>query len=209
MSGQELYKTLFGKEVANKIQLIPSAAESDPKAFDSNGKRLLDRFEHIENNPCTSSVYSLFKTGNGLYAYSYRINHFKTDDDFVRYFGDIGRRLDEAFAQGKFTEDEYNQLNASFAEYIAEMKTKSDYRRAELELANSRKFTFETNQTASTPEEDVAIAERFMAEKQKAIDSILNRAGFRVEFEKIMEMINQYRNSFESNLISAMLPKSE
>ena len=204
MNGQELYKTLFGKEVATKIKI---AVSDECKQKVANGGRV-DRLEIIDSfkaDPCMSNISSLFQTGNSLYAYSYRINAFKTDDDFARHFGAIGQRLDTAFAEGKFTEEEYKELNASLTEYIREMKTKNDTRRAELEVFNSG-HKFETNKTTGNPEEDKKIMEKFFEEKQKAVNSVLNRKGFTVGFDKIMEMINQYRNG-TANIVGAIIVK--
>ena len=204
VGGQELYNILFGRDVGNKVKLVP--IDENNQRIENDGKRQYDRFEleKVDNNPCTSSISSLFQTGNGLYAYSFRINFFKTDDEFARHYGEIGRRLDTAYAEGKFTEDEYNELNASLAEYIGEMKTKNDYRRGEFELAKSG-YRFEPPKTTGNPEEDKIITDNFLIEKQAAIDSILNSKGLFTEFAKIMEMINQYRYGSASNIVNVML----
>jgi hypothetical protein len=193
VNGQELYQILFGRETATNIKISVSD-ECKQRAANDGGR--VDKLEIIEKSqvkPCVSSISSLFETGNKIYAYAYRINIFKTDDDFAKHYGEIGKRLDTAYAEGKFTEDEYKELNESLAEYIQQMKHKNDFRRAELELANSGR-RFAENKTTGNLEEDKIIMENFFAEKQKAIDSILNRKGFVTEFAKIMEMINKTRD---------------
>jgi|GEM_PF-7105189 len=184
VNGQELYQMLFGRETTERVKLVPLSTDS---------KGAVDRFEleHFESTPSTSSVSSLFETGDGLYSFKMRLNLFKTDDEFARHYGAIGKRLDDAYASGKITEREYNELNSSLSDYISEMKDKNDNRRAELEMTNSRMFG--ENKMTGDPETDKEIMDRFLAEKQKAINSILNRAGFVTQFAKIMEMVNHYR----------------
>lgn len=49
-----------------------------------------------------------------------------TDERMAKHFGNIGRNLDEAYKAGKFTEDEYGELNASLDEYIENIISRNE-----------------------------------------------------------------------------------
>jgi hypothetical protein len=143
MSGQELYKTLFGRDVGREIKpdYYEKWMKENPPKTDEYGRERYDRLiVHTEENttpsePDTSSVISLFETGHKGIAALSKMNlvYFKTDKEFTEYYGAIGGRLDEAYAAGKFTEDEYNELNKGLSDLIAKAKERNDYKRANAE----------------------------------------------------------------------------
>ncbi len=151
----------------------------------------MDVSDTYKIDPDTSSVISLFETGDEAYSALMRFRGFTSDKDFAKHFADIGKRLDTAYAEGKFTEEEYNELNSGLNEYISYMKDKNDIWRAEREFIRSNMGY--KNAMAVKDRVKVQSPEEFIAEKKKAIDSILERPGFRMPLEKLMEMINKMR----------------
>ncbi len=49
-----------------------------------------------------------------------------TDERMAQHFGNIGKNLDEAYKAGKFTEDEYGELNASLDEYMENIISRNE-----------------------------------------------------------------------------------
>ncbi len=199
VSGQDLYRILFGRDVGTKVNVkddIPESRNPDGtvRRFDR-----LDVSDTYKIDPDTSSVISLFETGDEAYSALMRFRGFTSDKDFAKHFADIGKRLDTAYAEGKFTEEEYNELNTGLGEYISHMKEKNDVWRAKRELLNDSSFSPVNIMTGDT-EKDKKMMDDFGLEKKKAIDSILNRKGFRTPIEKMMEMINNFRYANASNL---------
>ncbi len=193
VSGQDLYRILFGRDVGTKVNVkddIPDSRNPDGtvRRFDR-----LDVSDTYKIDPDTSSVISLFETGDEAYSALMRFRGFTSDKDFARHFADIGKRLDTAYAEGKFTEDEYNELNAGLGEYISHMKEKNDVWRANREFLTNEDYFLPVNIMTGDDEKDKKMMEDFWSEKKKAIDSILNRPGFRTPLEKLMEMINKMR----------------
>ena len=49
-----------------------------------------------------------------------------TDERMAEHFGNIGKKLDGAYKAGKFTEDEYGELNASLDEYMENIISRNE-----------------------------------------------------------------------------------
>lgn len=188
VGAQELYKIMFGVHSDSSGKGKVSLSEEAIKK--SSGRDQLIVSEKFAD-PDTSSVISLFETGNKTYAGVYSVGGIGDDKKLASFFADIGKRLDEAYSEGKFTEEEYNELNSGFNDYISYMKDKNDTWRAEAEY-NRSKIGY---RNAMKVKEKIKTQspEEFVAERKKAVDAILNRKGFRTPIEKMMEMINNLR----------------
>jgi hypothetical protein len=189
MTGRELFNTLFGRDTARQITEEAKEEFMSTVKPDENGKYdrvMLATAENTENiNPDTSSVTALYESGMGGILKLQKFSAPISDKDFVDRFGEMGKRLDEAYDEGKFTEDEYNELNKGLAELATKTKALSNERAASIEYAREQlRFQFE-NQFV-TP--DFTGEDRLAAIQKK-----LERPGFATPIEKLLEMINDYR----------------
>lgn len=121
MSSGELYKTLSGRD-ANVFKLtnMPQMRDKIKAVYPSNR----DEFIRDEDNLDGRSVTTLFESAFPIKALR------MSNEQLSQHFGDIGKRLDEAYAQGKFTEEEYNELNAGLDEYIEHATSQTEKMRA-------------------------------------------------------------------------------
>ncbi|MCM1578249.1 MAG: hypothetical protein NC078_05555 [Ruminococcus sp.] len=53
-----------------------------------------------------------------------------TDERMARHFGRLGKNLDKAYGEGKFTKEEYDELNASLDEYTENIIVRNEHTRA-------------------------------------------------------------------------------
>ncbi|MDR0943979.1 MAG: hypothetical protein LBM41_05550 [Ruminococcus sp.] len=207
MTGRELFNTLFGRDTTRQITAEAKEEFYETVKPDENGKydRLMvatvDNTENID--PDTSSVTALYESGMGGILKLQRFQAPISDKDFVERFGEMGKRLDEAYKEGKFTEDEYNELNKGLAELATKTKALSNERAASIEYAREQlRFQFENpdfvkeeanKKKLLSKEEQSARAAELKEERLSAIQKILNRPGFATPIEKLLEMINDYR----------------
>ncbi|MDR0987209.1 MAG: hypothetical protein LBL98_05905 [Ruminococcus sp.] len=215
MTGQELYKTLFGQDTQRQVTEEAKQAflEANPPV---NGKydRLMimteENSEHID--PDTSSLQSLYDTGtNNIYKLEMFLKP-KTDEELAKRFGEIGARLDTAYKEGKFTEDEYNELNAGLTELISVTKARNDKAKASREFAREHQ-PFEaiynpeelTRLKNRTKEEEKAESDEWKAYRKAEIDKIIARIAETNPLESLLALVNNYRNANTENVIANAL----
>ncbi|MDE7295367.1 MAG: hypothetical protein K2N72_13165 [Oscillospiraceae bacterium] len=141
MSGAELFTTLTGKapvkpilDVVKEANASKSVTKLDGSAAAGNtGASNRDVFVRSskEIDPETDSFERLMQYDNEL---KLRISAGITKEQLATHFGDMAKRLDEAYAQGKFTESEYNELNAGLMESFDNAITKCERRAASCEV---------------------------------------------------------------------------
>ena len=85
------------------------------------------------------------------------------------------------------------------------MKDKNDGWRAEKEFIRSKmgRNNINTNTDRTKSQEQAAID--YIAEKNKAVNAILDRNGFRSDINVIMEMINKLRYDAAGTIVDKML----
>lgn len=60
----------------------------------------------------------------------FKISEGMTREQLATHFGDLGRKLDDEYAAGKYTEEEYNDLNDQLMEYYGSAITRCEQRAA-------------------------------------------------------------------------------
>ncbi|MDR0974885.1 MAG: hypothetical protein LBL80_04245 [Ruminococcus sp.] len=214
MTGQELYKTLFGTDTRKKITDEASEAfhEANPPVDGRYDKLMVmteENSEHID--PDTSSLLSLYDSGSN---YIYKLERFtapKSDEELAARFGDIGARLDAAYSEGKFTEDEYNELNNSLTELISVTKSRNDRIKAEREFNKEHPpfLTFaEEEKEKLTKEEEAARSAEWMAYRKSEIEKIIARISNDSPLDMLLTMINNYRTEKVNSLVSSLSAKT-
>ena len=138
MSNKELYKTLTGKDyniTASslreseylKMQKLDSDRNSNDIREEINeaSKENRDVFKYCDEMDINFSDLYTRNTISFSEVASYRLGgNFWNENRETRmqmianYYGDIGKRLDEAYAAGKFTKEEYDMLNKSIYEQM-------------------------------------------------------------------------------------------
>lgn len=138
MSNKELYKTLTGKdynitasslresEYLKMQKLDPDRDSKDIREeINEASKANRDVFVHCDEMDINFSDLYTSNTISFSEVASYRLGgNFWNENRETRmqmianYYGDIGKRLDEAYAAGKFTKEEYDMLNKSIYEQM-------------------------------------------------------------------------------------------
>lgn len=137
MSNKELYKTLTGKdynitasalresECRKMRELDPDRDYNDIKEeINEASKANRDVFEYCDemdinfSNSYTSNRIRLQEMDYRLGGGFWNENRETRMQMIANYYGDIGKRLDEAYAAGKFTKEEYDMLNKSIYEQM-------------------------------------------------------------------------------------------
>jgi hypothetical protein len=201
MTGQELYKTLFGKDTARQITKEAKEAflEANPPVNGKYDRLMVITEENSENiSPDTSSLLSLYDSGtNGIYKFEMLLKP-KSDDELARRFGEIGDRLDTAYKEGKFTEDEYNELNAGLNELISVTKGRNDKARATKQFAAEHPPFMPPPEELvrlknRTKEQEAAESKEWMAYRKAEIEAIIARFTVTNPLENLLSLVNNYR----------------
>jgi hypothetical protein len=197
VSGQELYKILFDREVGTVIKKDYEEKfykTAQPVGEDRHYDRLIVANESNceKANPDTSSIYSLYETGNTGYAALAKFRGYGSDTELAKHFADIGSRLDEAYENGTFSENEYNELNAGLEDFIKQMKGKNDIWRAKREILGNPFTSFEAD-TSYDPLPKTADSNAKAVERKEAIQALLENANFVTPLIDFMKMISALR----------------
>jgi hypothetical protein len=213
MSGRELFNTLFGRDTARQVtetakeEFLAEVKPDENGRYDRVMLATVDNTEHID--PDTSSVTELYKSGLGGIYNLQRFTAPFTDKELVEHFGAMGARLDAAYGEGKFTEDEYNELNKGLTELITKAKAFSDEKRATMQYYREQhrehlKMMFENPDFVKeemnrikllTKDEEAARVAALKEERLRAIQEILRRPGFATPLDTLLGMINEYRQN--------------
>lgn len=208
MSNRELLKTLtgmtYGGVSEEARQLIDpgstSAAKTNKDRFESSdsavyeksesGAKNTDRFEYSGddddidfNDKCvqlyinSQSLISLLDNNKGIV----------TMETIAEHYGRMAKRLDEAYAAGKFTKEEYDYLNAGIAERMEHSTACAEDSAARRAVGYKNSMSLETfkRHASMTPEE---LHEEIEAEVSEYIERF-----FKIDRKSLMEMFNNVR----------------
>ncbi len=189
MNAVDLMKTLGGSSYEYKKVTAEERAEEEKRLAKGGilSYKGRDIFEHSGDDVYdTSSVTALFKTS----GYSYIIGNGDrpSNEQLAEHFGGIGKRLDEAYAQEKFTEQEYDELNASLNEYIENRTHSAENVRAFYQICkeeiNSGEPIINDSNTADI--------DNIFAKRQAKIDNYVTDF-FKINRDLLHQMINIVR----------------
>jgi hypothetical protein len=199
MTGRELFNTLFGRDTARQVTEEAKEEFMSTVKPDENGKYdrvMLATAENTENiDPDISSVTALYESGMGGI---YKLQRFQapfSDNELAEHFGAMGARLDEAFKAGKFTEDEYNELNAGITELATKTKDFNDEKKATMQFYREQHREYLLLKFENPTFDDTSFKPFTKEERTNAIQKILNRPGFVTSIETLLGMINEYRQN--------------
>lgn len=185
MSGRELFTTLTGVELPQR-----SRAEKSEQAPVTNGPLRNSERDFFEDMGIkeydTDSISSLLKTG--LYSSFIGSNDHPDDSALAEHFGNIAKRLDEAYAAGKFTEEEYNELNSSLDEYIEKRTASAENTRAFYAVMKEEHGA----NVSQINEVKKVSSEEYMKDLKAKIDSFIEDRGA-INRDILRQMINVIR----------------
>lgn len=152
-SGEQIKFFELPEDDLKKITISDDKSKLTPKNFDSfvlsasidrsQQRKTIssDRFElknDIDfNDSCTDMVIStrsLMAVCNG--------GSVPTKESIAKYYGDMAKRLDTAYSQGKFTEEEYEYLNNGIAERMEHAADCAEETAAFFEVSHDRSMSF-------------------------------------------------------------------
>lgn len=184
MSGSELFTLLTGVKLPQR-----NNAENTEQTAANGPLRSSDRdfFEDMGIKEYdTDSISSLLRTG--LYSSFIGRNDHSDDNALAEHFGDLGKRLDEAYADGKFTEEEYNELNSSLDEYIEKRTSSAEKTRAFYAVMKEQH-----GMEAACPDRTEKIsADEYMSALKKKMDSFIENQG-KINREVLRQMTDIIR----------------
>jgi hypothetical protein len=115
-----------------------------------------------------------------------------TDDELAAHFADFGKRLDDAYASGKYTESEYNELNAALDNYMKVMTSSVEETRA------IHKMGYEHGQLSPRQGYEQYLYMSKMTEqeriedKKNAIQAYIDRYT-RIDRDNLLSLVNSLR----------------
>ncbi|MDE7295366.1 MAG: hypothetical protein K2N72_13160 [Oscillospiraceae bacterium] len=90
-----------------------------------------DTFEKSAEDELTVETEEVMDYESSL---DFKISAGMTREQLATHFGDLGKKLDEEYAAGKYTEDEYNDLNSQLMESYDNAITRCERRAAASEI---------------------------------------------------------------------------
>lgn len=176
MNAVELYKTIADPMRVQAEFSNPTDAAVEIKKFDRFESSGIDSIESLMGlNSPNSFMY--IKSGLGM-----------STDEIAEHVGGIGKRLDEAFANGRFTKEEYDELNKSLDDYAVNLANKSNRMKASWSITRNMspvEFSIKTQKAESMTAED------YIADRKAEIDAYIKQNPVDMEF--IFKMINSIR----------------
>lgn len=178
MNAQELYKTLSGKSDEDIMLSDGSMPKELNAAYRSNYDSMtpLQKMNYID----TTSVAAMFEnTSEVRFMIAMAGLNGANNSQIAEHIGGIGKRLDAAYAEGKFTKREYYQLCKGLDDYavsLTERCTRSKLR---------------TDMIRSEPKGSLMSAKEKIAERNESADRILKDSP--INMKLILDMINAVR----------------
>lgn len=210
MSNRELLKTLTGinypgvseevRQLVDPSSGSTSVTQTNKDRFESSdsavyeksesGAKNTDRFEYSgdEDIDFNDKCVSMYIQSRTLASLTLGMdNGVPTMDRIADYYGRMAKRLDEAYAAGKFTKEEYDYLNAGIAERMEHSTACAEDSAARLAVGykNSMSLKSYERRMSMTREE---LHEDIEAEVKDYIERF-----FKIDRKSLMEMFNNVR----------------
>ncbi len=110
-----------------------------------------------------------------------------TKESIAKYYGEMAKRLDTAYAEGKFTKEEYDYLNDGIAERMEHSAHCAERAAAFFKSGHDRSMSLKAfeREAAMTQEE-------LQADREAAIQDYVNRY-FKIDRKFLMQLFNSIR----------------
>lgn len=176
MNAVDLYKTLADPSRVKADFSTPEAAAREAKNFDRFESSGVDSIENLMGLNSSSS-FMCIKASLGM-----------SDNEIAEHVGGIGKRLDEAYKAGKFTETEYSELNKSLDDYAVKLANRC--KRAEAFFSLTRNIT-PAGFSMKTQKAETMTAEEYLADRKAEIDAYIKQNP--VDMKLIFKLISAFR----------------
>ena len=171
MSRNGLIKYQFSKETNNNSENVSGKRDTLVLSKES-GKEIADSI----NNIWMKSI----ATGDPL-----------KDEELAEHFADLGKRLDDAYARGEYSESEYNELNEALNKYM-ELTTDFVKRQratiaigAEQGSSPAKSYQHYVESLGKTPEQ-------YQKDLQEKIKEYVDKF-FKIDRDWLYDMVNRLR----------------
>lgn len=131
---QEISKNMninFKREETGDPSLLPEASVVSPVS----SVQKTDTFTKITDDPDVDDLSGINSIEDSL---DFKIKAGMSREQLATHFGDLGRKLDEEYAVGKYTEEEYNDLDSQLMESYDSAITRCEKRAASGEVIKAR-----------------------------------------------------------------------
>jgi hypothetical protein len=182
----EFFKAISGTEncsLLRKSDELPAFRkpdEQDKEYFDN--LELSQEYQDFKNSFDISKMdfHRLFRMSCGLYPISL------DENKLAQHLGEIGKNIDEAYSQGKFTKEEYDLLNEELAKY------------SEMAISGQERYRAWRGEHEKNPIANFYGKQKSMQqikEEMDAPDPAISKKYdiYRIDRNLIWEMINKYR----------------
>ena len=118
----------FPGENAGDISLIPDISMFTP----AQKSDTFTKTESLTEKDLSDDVSTIED------SLDFKISEGMTREQLATHFGDLARKLDDEYDAGKYTEEEYNDLNEQLMEYYGSAITRCEQRAASERVKNAR-----------------------------------------------------------------------
>ena len=212
----ELKETLQGEHVDISKAVDPLGKQEMKIVNDLSVRTNRDRFEHseelvfaelTENNKIMHSDRFEYLSDIDFYddRIKRRINiHTQLDlitgikggvptkERLAEYYGNMAKRLDKAYSDGKFTKEEYDLLNDGIAERMEHSTVAAERNKAFYELGKIRGNLSPAAAKEVILRQKLMTSEEFMAEMDAKISDYVEKY-FKIDRNSLMQLFNSFR----------------
>lgn len=196
MSNRELYKTLTGYDYpanasGNQIQKL-SSSDSEPSSANT------DRFEYSDDEYSDDMDFddrytkmvinsrAIIDLGSGIKG------GVPTKERIAEYYGNMAKRLDTAYKEGKFTKEEYDYLNEGIAERMEHHAANAEHTAAFYAWGRARGSLSPAAAGEAIRHQQSITPEQWREERDSIIDELVERY-YRIDRILLLEMFNKVR----------------
>lgn len=173
----------------------PSLVNFDRTEFSDNTKAEEVTFEPYE---CTDAI-NFSGDDFGLTLISGIPGLIPTEERIAEVFGSMAKRLDDAYSKGKFTEDEYNELNDMIAKGMEQETARAERAKAFKKVIAEHMKIYNTPYSASSPDlalrrvrESIMSPEQFLAYQEAKVTDYVKKFC-QYDRSAILNMFNSVR----------------
>ena len=192
MSGAELYVLLSGKDKSDSaVRFADGTIKSEiNSAYPNYNKATASQGTSIDTTSLTTLFMHTPEMKLRIAMASVGDKNNFNEEYIANHIGNIGKNLDEAFSQGKFTQEVYDELNSQLNDYAVTLTEKLEKGRA------NRAVMLEEHQTRTqlilsggTPEERTV--DEVLSDRKTAIEAYLEKN--KTDTSLIFKMIETVR----------------
>lgn len=172
IDGRQVYLQEIIKDMHINVGDVSLITEASPSAPVQKADTFTKTSESLTEKDLSDDVSTIED------SLDFKISEGMTREQLATHFGDLGRKLDDEYAAGKYTEEEYNDLNEQLMEYYGSAITRCEQRAAS-----------ERVKKAGSMENNLKplVVKTYKNRSMTNIEKILNGMGVEVNLNKVGE----------------------